>query len=157
MSIEPLIEEQFTDNYLGMEPIKITCNIGSDTEILKAYLGANTHGLYFGKILTVIRHESKFFVLIYHVWQAGQRPVDANRLSEIQELCVKKIAGMEVLSRNYTNFGLQAFWRYTPDQALNSDARAIRAISNTLKQYSVSHQLCANFRRASKSQPAARI
>lgn len=157
MSIEQLIEEKFTDNYLGMEPIKITCPVNSDTEILKAYLGTNAHGLYFGKILTVIRHESKFFVLIYHVWQEGQRPVDANRLSEILELRVKKIAGMEILSHDYTNFGLQAFWRYTPDQALNSDARAIRAIANILKQYSINHQLCANFRKANKSLPAAEL
>lgn len=157
MSIEQLIKDQFTDNYLGMEPIKITCNIESNTEILKAYLGTNAHGLYFGKILTVIRHESKFFVLIYHVWQAGQRPVDTNRLSEILELRVKKFADMEILSHDYTNFGLQAFWRYTPDDKLNDHARTIRAIADILKQYSVNHQLCANFRKANKSLPVAEL
>ena len=74
MSIPGLIEQQFGEGYLGMEDVPVAKMVDSKTEILKAFLGRNPDKPYFGSILTVVRHDSRFFVLIYHVWRAGQKP-----------------------------------------------------------------------------------
>ena len=150
MSIPGLIEQQFGEGYLGMEDVPVARMVDSKTEILKAFLGRNPDKPYLGSILTVVRHDSRFFVLIYHVWRAGQKPAEANRLLEIQELNVREYLGIEFLERVNTDFGLRAFWLHTPDSDLDAHALALRTVAGVLKQYSVSHQLCARFRRENK-------
>lgn len=150
MSIPGLIEQQFGEGYLGMEDVPAAKMVDSKTEILKAFLGRNPDKPYFGSILTVVRHGSRFFVLVFHVWRAGQSPAEANRLSEIQELHAREYLGVEFLERADADFGLRAFWSHTPDSDLDAHALALRTVAGVLKQYSVSHQLCARFRRENK-------
>lgn len=151
MSIPDLIEQRFGKSYLGMEEIPIAGRVDVETEILKAYLGKGPGCPFFGDILVVIRCEERFFELHYHVWRAKQRPADANRLSEIQEFRVGEFQGLKFLERVDTDFGRRAFWLYTPACCLDDDALALRAVARVLKQYSVSHQLCAHFRRKYKT------
>lgn len=145
--IRDLIERRFTEGYLGMERIAATGKITDDTEILKAYLGVLPDKPYFGDILAVIRHDDRFFVLAFHVWRAGQKASDANRLSEIQELRVGEHYGIKHLEHAETNFGLRAFWQNTPDSVLDPNAVVLRTVARALKRYSVSNKLCARFRK----------
>lgn len=151
MSILDLIEQRFGGNYLSMEAIPVVGKADDRTEILKAYLGKGPGCPFFGDILVVIRCEERFFELHYRVWRAKQRAADANRLSEIQEFRVGEFQGLKFLERVDTDFGRRAFWLYTPDSWLDSDALALRAVASVLKQYSVSHQLCAHFRKEHKA------
>lgn len=145
--LQDLIDQRFTESYLGMERIAAVKQITDKTEILKAYLGVLPDRPYFGDILAVMRHGGRFFVLVFHVWQPGQKASDANRLSEIQELRVERHAGLDFLDRTDTDFGLKAFWLHTPDSDLDTDALVLRAVAKTLKQYSVGNKLCAGFRK----------
>lgn len=145
--IQDLIDRRFTESYLGMERIDAATKITDETEILKAYLGARPDRPYFGDILAVMRHGGRFFVLVFHVWRPGQKASDANRLSEIQELRVKRCADTDFLTRVDTDFGLKAFWLHTPDSGLDADDLVLRAVAKALKQYSVDNKLCAGFRK----------
>ena len=151
MPILDLIEERFGVSYFGMEEIPIAGRVDAETEILKAYLGGDPGCPFFGNILVVIRCEKRFFELHYHVWRAKQKPADANRLSQIQEFRVGEFQGLKFLERVDTDFGRRAFWLYTPAYCLDDDALALRAVASVLKQYSVSHQLCAHFRKEHKA------
>lgn len=151
MPILDLIEERFGVSYFGMESIPVVGIVNSQAEILKAYLGKGPGCPFFGDILVVIRCEERFFELHYRVWRAKQRAADANRLSEIQEFRVGEFQGLKFLERVDTDFGRRAFWLYTPDSWLDSDALALRAVASVLKEYSVSHQLCAHFRKEHKT------
>ena len=151
MPILDLIEERFGVSYFGMESIPVVGIVNSQAEILKAYLGKDPGCPFFGDILVVIRCEERFFELHYHVWRAKQRPADANRLSEIQEFRVGEFQGLKFLERVDTDFGRRAFWLYTPACCLDDDALTLRAVAKVLKQYSVSNQLCARFRRENKN------
>lgn len=147
MPILDLIEERFGVSYFGMESIPVVGIVNSQAEILKAYLGKDPGCPFFGDILVVIRCEERFFELHYHVWRAKQRPADANRLSEIQEFRVGEFQGLKFLERVDTDFGRRAFWMYTPDSCLDTDALALRAVGKVLKRYSVENNLCARFRK----------
>lgn len=127
MTNEAIIDKTYTDDYCGMERLPILGPVDSDTEILKAYFGANPSKPNFGQILTVIQHENRFFLLNYNVWHKGQKLSDANKLTNIQELCVQ-----------------------TPYCELDSNTQAVRAVTNVLKTYSIKHKLYDQLRRKIK-------
>ena len=127
MTNEAIIDKTYTDDYCGMERLPILGPVDSDTEILKAYFGANPDKPNFGQILTVIRHENRFFLLNYNVWHKGQKLSDANKLTNIQELCVQ-----------------------TPYCELDSNTQAVRAVTNVLKTYSIKHKLYDQLRKQIK-------
>ena len=145
---EPVLGQDIPDYIFGSN---LEFCPGKETEILKAYLGKGPGCPFFGDILVVIRCEERFFELHYRVWRAKQRPADANRLSEIQEFRVGEFQGLKFLERVDTDFGRRAFWLYTPACCLDDDALTLRAVAKVLKQYSVSNQLCARFRRENKN------
>ena len=64
MSIPGLIEQQFGEGYLGKEDVPVAKMVDSKTEILKAFLGRNPDKPSFGSILSVVRLDRRFFVLI---------------------------------------------------------------------------------------------
>lgn len=140
--------------YLLMRAIPVTGPVDEDTELIRAYLGEDPDAPYFGQILAVLRHKDRFFQILFNVRHEGQRGCDANRLSEIQELVLKHYQcgsiEMDYVERVETDFGHKAFWYYTPDDALDRDALALRAVAKKLKSYSVANGLCAKLRTLEK-------
>lgn len=150
-SMEELIEARYTDDYLGMQPIRIPGFVRPDITILKSYLGRSPQALYFGKILAILKYrDARYFAATFHVWRAHQNAGLANRMTEIAELIPREYMGSYVLDPVDTNFGMKAFWLYTPQSELDEESLALRAVARHLKNYSVSNQLCKKFRNTYK-------
>lgn len=143
---------------MRMERIPVSGPIVPGFAILEAYLGKDSTSPWFGMIKTVVQHYDmatgayRYFLLDYHVWKPNQRPVDANRLSNLMEIICKDVGGVKCSDITHPDdrFGWKAFWMRTPDADIDREAKALRAIGRHLKRYSVENGLCKYFRKTYK-------
>lgn len=148
---------------LGMEPIPVAGFSCNDFHVLEAYLGKDLKSLWFGTIKAVVQYHDRdgkgdrYFILDYHIWEPHQRPADANRLSNLQEIVPMPEYGPEAseLVHPADKFGFKAFWAYTPDRSLDWASYGFRRIGRHFKEYSVVNRLCEHFRKAYRKGPVA--
>ena len=146
--VDDFMKTRYANGRGGLQEISILRDVHPDTRIIKAYLGQCKDQPYFGQIITVFSYKDRVFVMRFHVWKPHQPPSMANRMSEISEFKVKTYHGFDVIEQADTDFGLKAFWLYTPDSELDEDDLVLRAIAKALKKYSVDNHLCKKFRTA---------
>ena len=149
MTMLELIEREYHNRFIGMAEIPVPSDASDDMKIIKVLLGENTDSPYFGKMLVILNYKNRYFRLMHHVWAPNQRPADAHRMCELDELFKRthETTRYEYLVKDDTDFGLAAFRLYTPDSELDEESRQLRKVAKILKDYAVSQELCKQLRK----------
>ena len=132
------------DSYLGSVKLPEIETGHPEMRIVRTYLCNKPDKPYFGKMLAVLEYRNRHYMLYFHVWRDGQKPSDANRMTDISELEADPSCG--TIRLHETSFALKAFWLRTPDSGLDPDSLALRAAGRALKKFSVANGLCKRFR-----------
>ena len=138
------VAELLGDSYLGSVKLPEIETGHPEMRIVRTYLCNKPDMPYFGKMLAVLEYRDRCYMLYFHVWRDGQKPSNANRMTDISEL--EADPSGKAIRLHETDFALKAFWLHTPDTGLDPDALALRAAGKALKKFSVANRLCKRFK-----------
>lgn len=119
-----------------------------DCKMLRLYIADNPESYMFGKMYGIFEYEGDIYQFTWHIHEPKQRLASlSNRMTNIEQLIVKRKNDIEFISTTMTKAGCKAFWLYTPDNYLNGFDLSLRKLMKSIKNYAVSEQLCKQIKK----------
>lgn len=98
-----------------------------------------------------IYKDGRVFQFSYNIHTPHSKgPRLSNRMTNIQRVTLHDCYGVMTTRNKNTDFGLKAFWDYTPISALDDESASLRELMKSVQSYCRKENLCARLRKTDK-------
>lgn len=108
-----------------------------------------TYGVALG--LFVYKQDGRVYLFHYNIHRPESKgPLRSNQMTTIEEVIWKDWKEFSGVNTKDTDFGMKAFWAYTPMDCLGSEAKSLRQLMISLQAYCRQMDYCTKLRRLDK-------
>lgn len=119
-------------------------------KVIGASIGLQPNNIFYGKLIGSFEVQGRVFSFMYNVHTPNQGNSSlSNRMESLDETVFNK-RHPEDIERVPADFGLKAFWMYTPIKTLKGDDLELRKLINNISSWSSREKLCKRLSKTDK-------